>query len=103
MKKFLTAFVLFIVVLSSTPALASTNVSSVSGANTTVTKDEASRMINRVEEIRKMDRKNLSTSERKELKKELIAMKKRAADPGAGVYISGTALLLIIILLIILL
>jgi DNA gyrase/topoisomerase IV subunit B len=108
MKKLLTSIVLFMIMLTGTSAFASSsnanNANTFSGTtNQSLTKDELGRIVNRVNEIRSMDRKNLSSAERKNLKNELSAMRKRVSEPGAGVYISGTALILIIILLIILL
>lgn len=58
----------------------------------------------RVEEIKNMDRSNLSREDRKELRKELRSMNKEARALGkGGVYISlGGILLIILILLLIL-
>lgn len=56
----------------------------------------------RVEEIKKMDKANLSQSEKQDLKAELTTMKKEAkAISNGGIYLSLTALLVIIILLLI--
>lgn len=58
---------------------------------------------NRVEEIRKMNKSNLSFSERKALKTELKQIKNEANKlGGGGIYISATAILIIILLIIIL-
>ena len=57
----------------------------------------------RVEEIRNLDKSNLSREEKKELRKELTTMKKNAnAISNGGIYLSVTALLVIIIILLIL-
>lgn len=80
-------------------------------------KSEIETMVNRVLEIREMDRNELTKEEKKELRNELKSIKKElkayskseseaiadAAAKGAdrgGIYISGGALLIIIILLI---
>ena len=63
-------------------------------------------MIERVNEIKAMDKSSLTSSDRKELRKELRTIKKELkANDGShgGIYISVGGLLLIIILLIILL
>ncbi len=62
---------------------------------------ESQRLTNRLEEIKAMDKSNLSRPEKRELRKEVKAIKK--TQDGGGVYISVGALILIIILLIILL
>ncbi len=54
----------------------------------------------RLYEIKAMDKSNLSSVERKDLRKEVRSIRK---DLGPGIYISAGALIIIIILLIILL
>lgn len=57
----------------------------------------------RVEEIKKLDKSNLTSEEQQNLKMELTAMKKEAKKAGqGGIYLSVTALLVIIIILLIL-
>lgn len=63
---------------------------------------EIQRLTNRLEEIRNMDFSNMPRGEKKVLKKEVKATKKKIEDLGGGVYISAGALLVIIILLILL-
>lgn len=57
----------------------------------------------RVEEIRKMDKSELSKDEKKALKKELKELKKKARAISGGVYLSVGAIIIIILLLIIIL
>ncbi|NCI50812.1 hypothetical protein GWC95_12810 [Sediminibacterium roseum] len=58
----------------------------------------------RVEEIRHMDKSNLSRAERKELRSELRAMKYEANSlGGGGVYLSLAGIIIIILLLILIL
>jgi hypothetical protein len=60
-------------------------------------------IVKRVEEIRSMDKSNMSHTEKKELRQELTTMKKEAsAISNGGIYLSVTALLVIIIILILL-
>lgn len=57
----------------------------------------------RVKEIKDMDKSNLSSSERKELRNELTDMKKEAKALSGGVYLSVGAIIIIILLLILIL
>lgn len=58
----------------------------------------------RVEEIRSMDKSDLTRQERKELRTELREMKQQAnAISGGGVYLSVGAIIIIILLLILIL
>ena len=64
---------------------------------------ELKALINRVNEINAMDRSTMSRSEKREIRKELRAIKREVNkhDGGGAVYISGGLLLLIIILIIV--
>lgn len=64
---------------------------------------ELNRITSRVEEIRAMDKSTLSRAEKKELRKELKEMKKKANAIGGGVYLSVGAIIIIILLLILIL
>ena len=67
-----------------------------------LSEEEMSRLKNRVEEIRNMDKSNLTRTEKREMRKELRTIKETVKRDGGGyVYIGGTTLLLIIILLIV--
>lgn len=61
------------------------------------------RIKSRVEEIRDMDKSNLTQSERKALRSELREMKKQARAVSGGVYLSVGAIIIIILLLILIL
>lgn len=58
-------------------------------------------IVDRVKEIQNMSFKNLPKEQKRELRKELMEMKKTM--PIDGIYIGGTALVIIIILLLVLL
>ena len=61
-------------------------------------------IMTRLTEIRDMDKTNLTTSERKDLKKEVKAMKKEVNEGHRrGVFLSVGAIIIIILLLILLL
>jgi molecular chaperone DnaK (HSP70) len=64
--------------------------------------EEIDRITKRVEEIRKMDKSDLTSEEKSELKSELKDMKESVKKAGGGIYIGGAALILIIILIILL-
>jgi len=61
------------------------------------------KITNRVEEIKAMDKSNMSRAEKKELRNELREMKKQARAAGGGVYLSVGAIIIIILLLILIL
>lgn len=59
---------------------------------------------NRVLEIRDMDKSQLTSSERKALRKELVSMNKEAKAMGSGgVYLSVGAIIIIVLVLILIL
>lgn len=64
---------------------------------------EAAALVERLKEIDRMDKSDLSRAEKKELRKEVKAIEKRLHEVGGVVYISVGALILLIVLLIILL
>ncbi len=64
--------------------------------------EEMSRLTKRVEEIRDMDKSNMSGTEKREMKKELKSIKENVRRNGSVVYI-GTGTLILIIILVILL
>ena len=68
----------------------------------TMSDEEIDLITKRVEEIRNMDKSDLTADEKGELKKELKDMKKDVKQSGGAIYIGGGTLLLIIILVILL-
>jgi hypothetical protein len=59
-------------------------------------------MLNRLEEIKGMDRSDLKSSERKELRVEARNIKKKVRASGNGLYISSGAIIIILLVIIIL-
>jgi CHASE3 domain sensor protein len=57
----------------------------------------------RVEEIRNMDKSDMSRTEKKELRKELKEMKEQARAMNGGVYLSVGAIIIIILILLLIL
>ncbi|CAN5418580.1 hypothetical protein BH10BAC4_BH10BAC4_17750 [soil metagenome] len=99
MKKMLKPSLLVMFVYAAMP-LQSMNVLRPSVTSIPMSELHVRRLSNRLEEIQAIDKENLSRPQRKEMRKEIKAIK-RTMD-GGGVYISVGALILIIILLIIL-
>ena len=64
---------------------------------------QLNRITNRVEEIKNMDKSNLTKAERKDLRKEVKEMKNQARALGGGVYLSVGAIIIIILLLLLIL
>lgn len=60
-------------------------------------------MLNRLDEIKEMDKSDLTSEEKKELRKETKAIKTAVTANGGGVYLSVGAVIIIVLLLIILL
>ena len=60
-------------------------------------------MLNRLDEIKAMDKSEMKSSEKKALRKEVRAIKSELAATGNGVYFSVGAIIIIILLLILLL
>jgi hypothetical protein len=67
-----------------------------------LSEEEISRLTKRVEEIRNMDKTEMTGKEKRELKKELKSIKENVKKDGGIIYI-GTGTLLLIIILVILL
>lgn len=67
-----------------------------------LSEDEISRLTKRVEEIRDMDKSEMNSKERTELRKEMKEIKKNVKKAGGTIYIGGATLVLIIILILIL-
>ncbi len=84
----------------STAAMSST---AVAFADSTKDAETAAYIVKRVNEIDKMDKTNLSPSERKALKNELKELKNQADGLDKRVYLSVGAIIIIILLLILIL
>lgn len=67
------------------------------------TSDEAVVLMDRLEEIEAMDKTDLNSAEKRELRKEVRDIKKELKELSGGVYISVGAAILIVLLLILLL
>ena len=63
---------------------------------------EIKTMLNRLDEIKAMDKSDLKSNERKELRKEVREIKREVRASGNGLYISSGAIIIILLLIIIL-
>ncbi|MBN2637157.1 MAG: hypothetical protein JXR61_12875 [Prolixibacteraceae bacterium] len=110
MKKLIFIVLAMVFVLSSTIAFASNKDKTSESEKSAVpvktenklTDEEIDRITKRVEEIRKMDKDDLTSEEKSELKSELKEMKKDVKKSGGTIYIGGATLVLIIILVLLL-
>ena len=88
--------------MSSTIAIAADRKSNSVATENRLSEVELSRLTNRAEEIRNLDKSDMTVKENRELKKEARDIDKNVAKSGGTVYIGGAALILIIILIILL-
>ncbi len=63
---------------------------------------EVKTLLNRINEVKTMDKSDLKSSERKELRKEVREIKKTLRSSGRGIYISTGAIIIILLLVLIL-
>jgi hypothetical protein len=104
MKKTIFCALLAIFSLSAVPTFATKPATTETTTETTtkLSEEEISNYRARVEEIRDMDKSDLSASEKTELKNELKDIKATMHKDGTFIYIGGSTIVIIIILLLIL-
>ena len=106
MKKTIFFALLAIFSLSAVPSFAAKTTAIATEATTEtrskLSEEEISNYRARVEEIRDMDKSEMTVSEKKELKNELKDIKATMHKDGTYIYIGGSTLLIIILLLILL-
>ena len=108
MKKTIFFGLLMIFTLSTTMAFSSDKAAKASTENSAVlakpenklTAEEVAALTTRVEEIRSMDKSNMTSLEKRELRKEIKGIKENVRKSGEVIYISGGTLLLIILIII---
>ena len=111
MKKIiLFAFIMIFILSASTafasktdPKTAPENVAVPNKTENKLSEEELSRLTKRVEEIRDMDKTNMTGKEKRTLKKELKEIKENVRKDGQYIYIGVGTLILIILLVILLL
>jgi peptidoglycan hydrolase CwlO-like protein len=108
MRKFIFSGILMIFTLSSTIAFAgnsdlksaSDNSAAVVKTENKLSAEEVTRLTKRVEEIRSMDKSELTVTEKRELRKEVKGIKENVRKNGEIIYISGGTILLIILIIV---
>jgi galactokinase len=103
MKKILYALALVFTMAISTNTVFAANKNETKTEMTAEQRVQFDKIVNRVEEIRKMDKSNLTRAEKKALRSELREMKGQARALSGGVYLSVGAIIIIILLLILIL
>ncbi|MEJ2882765.1 hypothetical protein [Pedobacter sp. GR22-6] len=104
MKKVIYSLVLiFTLAISANTVNAADRKEKVKTEMTAEQKIQLKRITDRVEEIKSMDKSDLSKDEKKALRKELKELKREANAMGGGVYLSVGAIIIIILLLILIL
>lgn len=94
--------ILLMVTFGASPVLANTKASKPADL-TMEQRIQLQRIIDRVDEIRALDKSKLTKVERKALKSELKELKERGREISKGVYLSFGAIIVIILLLILIL
>ena len=105
MKKTLFLAIMMIFTWSATTTFASKSDSKSNAPVATENKlseSEVNRLKNRVEEIRDMDKSEMTVSEKKELRNETKNIKKNVRKSGEVIYLSGGVIILIIVILLLL-
>lgn len=103
MKKFIYSLILVVTLGISTNTVSAAENKEPKTEMTAEQRAQFDKIVSRVEEIRKMDKSNLTREEKRALRKELKEMKQQARVLERGVYLSVGAIIIIILLLIILL
>jgi hypothetical protein len=106
MKKFTVILTVIALLLTfiPVPTIAETaNDNPVAVSLTPAEKAKADAVLLRLNEIKKLDKSNLSSTERKSLRKEVRSLKKEMKSSSHGVYLSVGAIIIIILLLILIL
>jgi hypothetical protein len=101
MKNLLKA-ALLIMLVSVAPALSAKNITRTTVVTSTMDAAEAQKLVNRLEELKAMDKSTMTRSQKRAARNEVKAIQKTMSS-GGGVYLSVGAVILIVILLIILL
>lgn len=101
MKKLTISFIAIFTLCSFTPAF---SISEKAKEPLQTESAEAQVLINRLEEIKTMDKSDMKSSQKRVLRKEVRSIKKTLTEmKGGGVYLSVGAIIIIVLLLILLL
>jgi hypothetical protein len=105
LKKITTVITLALLITISVPAIAAVPVAEPYSSNSPVKGDDprAQQLLQRLEDIKKIDKSDLARSEKRKLRKEVKDIRKEMKTISGGVYLSVGAIIIIILLLILLL
>ena len=105
MKKITVLLYVFIACITLSPLQiwANENALKIESTNPKEIPAQVKTMLNRLEDIKKMDKSGLTRVEKKELRAEVKGIKKSLKASGNGIYLSIGAIIIIILLLILLL
>lgn len=106
MKKVFFYLVSALVLISFQPLNVAATTNDIAEHSVTVEPPASERVIEllaRLDEIKVMDKSDLSSAERKELRSEVRAIRAELSETGNGVYLSVGAIIIIILLLVLLL
>ena len=107
-KKTLTVILFAILLISIPQKLLASKVENTATSNSSMHNNDETKnnraavLMNRINEIKAMDKSSLSSDEKKELRKELKSIKKEFKKEFKGVYLSVSAIIIVILLLILL-
>ncbi|RYU97212.1 hypothetical protein [Emticicia agri] len=87
---------------AATPSATTENPAKISKKEKLMGSEEGKAILSRLEEIKAMDKSEMTAKEKRELRKEVRALKTQAAQLGGGVYISAGALIVILLLILLL-
>lgn len=102
MKRTIFFVIVMIFTMSSTIVIAADRKSNSVATENKLSELELSRLTNRAEEIRNLDKSDMTVKENLQLKKEAREIDKNVAKSGGTVYIGAAALILIILLIVVL-
>ena len=103
MKKITLSLMVMVLSLTFLQSIALSNNTEPIAAPTKTVPAEIQVMYDRLTEIKEMDKSEMSSTEKKELRKEVRSIKSELRSTGNGVYLSIGAIIIIILLLILLL
>ena len=101
-KLFFLLFMVFALSAPSTFASKSKKLVKVDRIENKLSEEEVNRMTKRIEEIRDMDKSDLTVAEKRELRKELKTTKENLKRDGGYIYISVATVALIVLLVLLL-
>ena len=100
MKKLIYSLILVFTLATSSTTVSAATKNETKTELTVEQRAQFDKLVNRVEEIRKMDKSDLTRVEKKALRSELKELKQQARALNQGVYLSVGAIIIIILLVI---